>query len=374
MMRRTFTKHRSLLLAAALLCGGASTAQVTGGQYAFEFLRMSNSPHVTALGGLSVANPDNDISLALQNPALMRPGLHNELQLNYNSYYADIRVLNLQYGYYVPSINTSFAAGIQYLNYGSFTQTDQVGNINGDFKATDYALSLAASRSYQQHWRYGATVKFANSNLGVSTATAAAMDVGVNYYDTTTLWDIGVVAKNMGVMIDKYNDNIPGEPIPFDLQLGISKRFRHMPLRLFTTIHHLYEWDVRYNNPDDVAATNILGTTDSSKSEGSHFTDKLFRHFIFGAELTFGKRIVVTGSYNFLRRKELAIDNAPGITGFAFGVGINLNKFQVHYGRSYYHVTGAYNEIGITMNLNKLLTFGTEEKCSNWNKVYEDWQ
>lgn len=373
-MRERFTKVcRSVLLAAPLLSGTAATAQVTGGQYAFEYLRMSNSPHVTALGGLNVANPDNDISLALQNPALMRPGLHNQLQLNYNSYYADIRILNLQYGYYVPKINTAFAAGIQYLNYGSFTQTDNVGNVYGDFKASDYAINLAASRSYLQHWRYGATFKFANSHLGTYTATAAVADIGINYYDTTTLWDIGAVAKNMGVMIDKFNDQVPGEPVPFDLQIGVSKRFRHMPLRLFTIIHHLYEWDVRYSNPADVSASNLLGTTDSSKSEGSHFTDKLFRHFIFGAELTLGKRLVITGSYNFLRRTELAIETTPGITGFAFGAGLYLDKFQVHYARSYYHVAGAYNEIGITMNLNKILTFSTAEKCSNWNKVYEDW-
>jgi hypothetical protein len=320
-----------------------------------------------------VANPDNDISLALQNPALMRPGLHNELQLNYNSYYGDIRIMNLQYGYYVPKINTAFAAGVQYLNYGSFTQTDQIGNIYGDFKSTDYALSLAASRSYQDHWRYGATLKFADSKLGGFTATAAVMDVGVNYYDTTTLWDIGVVAKNMGVMVDKYNDNIPAEPVPFDLQLGVSKRFRHMPLRLFTTVHHLYEWDVRYDNPADVTASNILGATDTSKSGGSHFVDKFFRHFIFGGELTLGKRIVITASYNFLRRKELALETSPGITGFSFGAGLYLDKFQVHYARSYYYVSGAYNEIGITMCLNKLFAIGTSEKCSNWSKVYEDW-
>jgi hypothetical protein len=363
---------RTLLSAATLLVSQGATAQVTGGQYAFEFLRMSNSPHVSALGGISVANPDNDISLALQNPALMRPGLHNELQLNYNSYYADIRILNLQYGYYVPKINTAFAMGVQYLNYGTFTQTDNIGNIYGDVKATDYALSFAASRSYQQHWRYGATLKFANSTLAQFNATAAVMDVGINYYDTCSLWDIGAVAKNMGVMIDRYNDNIPAEPVPFDLQIGVSKRFRHMPLRLFTTIHHLYEWDVRYNNPADITASNILGTTDSSSQEGSHFVDKLFRHFIFGAELTLGKRIILTGSYNFMRRKELALDTQPGISGFAFGVGVNLSKFQVHYGRSYYNAVGAYNEIGFTMQLNKLFATGT---CDNsWNKVYEDWQ
>ncbi len=66
----------------------AGNAQVTGGDFAFQYLTMSNSAHVSALGGISVANPDNDIALALQNPAMMRPGMHNELELTYNDYYA----------------------------------------------------------------------------------------------------------------------------------------------------------------------------------------------------------------------------------------------------------------------------------------------
>jgi hypothetical protein len=360
-------------ICALLLLSKAATAQVVGGQYAFEFMRMSNSPHVSALGGLSVADPDNDISLALQNPAMMRPGLHNELQLNYNGYYADTRVTNLQYGYHAEKINTSFAFGLQYLNYGSFTQTDNIGNVTGTFSGTDYVLNLAASRAYGEHWRYGATIKMASSRLGAYTASAGAVDVGINYFDTASMWDIGVVAKNMGVMIDKYTDQNPTEPIPFDLQIGASKRFKHVPLRLFTTIHHLYEWDVRYDDPA-LSNTSVLGTTDSNAKSKSYFGDKLFRHFIFGAELTLGKRIVLTGSYNFLRRKELGLESTPGITGFAFGVGVNLTKFQVHYGRSYYYAGGAYNEIGLTLALSKLFGLGEAGEHINWNKTYEDWE
>ena len=349
-------------------------SQVTGGQYAFEYLRMSNSPHVTALGDISVANPDNDISLALQNPALMRPGLHNQLQVNYNAYYAGISVMNLQYGYHSEKINTSFLFGVQYLNYGAFTQTNAVGEEDGSFHANDYAITFGASRTYLEHWRYGADIKWAQSNLYTARASAAAMDVGVNYYDTASLLDFGMVAKNMGVMVKKYTADNPAEPIPFDLQLGVSKRFKHLPLRLFTTVHHLYEWDVRYDNPADATGNSLLGSSDTTKNNKTYFADKLFRHFIFGAEITLGKRILITGSYTFLHRKELALSTLPGLAGFAFGLGINLNKFQVHYGRDYYHIAGAYNEIGITMELNKLFGLGQFGEKHQWNTVYPDWE
>lgn len=357
----------------SLLCVRHAGAQVTGGQFAMEFLRLSTSPHTSALGGISVANPDNDISLVAQNPAMMRPGLHNQLSLNYNSFYGDINIMNLQYGYHVPGINTSFFGGVQYLNYGSFFETDNTGNINGDFHAVDYSVTVGASRTYLEHWRYGAAIKWAGSALYQSSATALLVDIGVNYFDTATLWDFGATAKNMGSMVKKYDKTNGAEPLPFDLQIGISKKFKHMPLRIFTTIHHLYEWDVRYDNPTDNISTNILGTTDSSKLNETHFADKLFRHFIFGAELALGKHLLITGSYNYLHRKELAISTKTGAAGFAFGVGIDLNKFQIHYARNYYHIAGAYNEIGLNFAMNKLLSIGKANGKKLWKAEYPDW-
>lgn len=373
------TRFRGLLLCSSVIAVTISgmpnkaLAQVTGGQFAFEFLRLANSPHVSAMGGLSVANPDDDIAFAAQNPSLMRRGLHNQLQLSNNWMYGGISSSNLQYGYHSQKINTSFIMGLQYIDYGKLTQTNTLGLEEGTFKAIDYAVTVGAARSYGQHWRYGTNLKFAHSALYTQRATAAMMDVGINYYDTSSLWDIGAVAKNMGVMLDKYTPENPAEPIPFDLQIGVSKRFKHVPLRLFTTLHHLYEWDIRYDNPAD-ATTSILGTVDSNQKQKSYFSDKLFRHFIFGAEITFGNRITVTGSYNCLRRKEMLLQSAGGVSGFAFGVGLKLNKFDVHYARSYYYVSGAYNELGINMRLNRLFGLGQAGEKIHWNDDQPDWQ
>lgn len=360
-------KKLSLALMLVLLCAGAK-AQVNGAQFAFEYLRLPNSPHISALGGMNVAHPGADISLALQNPSLMRPELHNQISLNYNNFYSGISNANLAYGYYVPKINTAFAVGVQYLNYGSFAQTDNVGNETGSFKAADFAVSLAASKQYKERWRYGATLKMAQSQLADVSATAVLADVGIAYEDTANFLTIGAVAKNMGVMVKQYT---PGknynEPLPFDLQLGISKRFKHLPLRLFTTIHHLYEWDVRYNNPDDKKNTSVFGSADTTVSKS--FSDNLFRHFIFGAELTIAKRLAATVAYNHMRRKEMALDDKKGSAGFSFGASLYLNKFQIHYARSFYSIAGAYNEFGLNIELNKFIGGST-----GWKTDYPGWE
>lgn len=351
-----------------------ATAQVTGGQRAMEFLRLPNSPHISALGGINVSNPDKDITLALQNPSLMRPGLHNNLGLNYNIYYSGISIANLQYGYHIPKIETSFLLGVQYLNYGNFTRTDNLGNQLGEFRANDYAVTIGASRQYLDKWRYGASLKYAQSTLYDKNAYAALADVGITYMDTASLVTIGAVAKNMGVMLKKYNPNNPGEPMPFDLQIGITKRFQYVPLRLIATLHHLYEWDIRYDNPADRENNNLFGNTDTSKKPKTYFTDKLFRHFIFGAEILIGKRILLSASYSHLHRSELVIKDKTGLAGFAFGVGVDLNKFQVHYARSHYHIAGAYNEIGINFALNKLVGIGKLGNKIHWSDTYPDWE
>lgn len=355
-----------------MFCGNAQ-AQVTGGQYAFEYLRLPNAPHISALGGINVANPDDDIAFAFQNPALMRPGLHNELGLNYNNFYSSVSIANLNYGYHAEKINTSFFAGVQYLNYGDFVHTDNIGNEYGSFHAAEYAITVGASKSYLERWRYGADLKFASSTLYDYSAKAVLCDVGINYIDTANLIDIGVVAKNMGVMVHTYNPGVH-EPLPFDLQIGISKQFKHMPLRLMATIHHLYEWDIRYDNPADITSTNLFGTADTGKKSSSgYFADKLFRHFIFGAELILGKRVTISASYNSLLRNELALKERTGLTGFSYGLGIHLNKFQIHFAHTNYHVAGGYNELGITMALNKIMGIGKVGEKINWNAVYPEW-
>ncbi len=359
----------------ALLAGGTlpAGAQVTGGQRAFEFLRLNQSAHASALGGINVTNPETDVAMAVQNPALMRAALHNQLALQYNNYYAGIRVMNLQYGYHSEKWNTSFFGGVQYLNYGDFTQTDAIGNNIGTFRGTDYALTLGASRAYGERFRYGAALKYAGSKYGGASAGALLTDVGIVYADTTHKITVGAVAKNIGFMTRRYNPGSSAEPLPFDLQIGFSKRLEKAPLRFTATAHHLYEWDIRYNNPADAASTNVLGTTDSSAGSKSYFSDKLFRHLIVGADIILGQRIVVTAAYNHLRRGELGLKDRGGLAGFSFGGSVNLNRFNVQYARSYYHLAGATNEFGLNINLAKTVGIGAATERLRWNKVYGDW-
>ncbi|HTO14264.1 MAG TPA: type IX secretion system protein PorQ [Edaphocola sp.] len=347
-------------------------SQIVGGTHAFEMLNVSNSAHVSALGGLTPAIPDQDVSLAWQNPALYRPGVHNQLSFNYNLFFADIKIMNLQYAYYVPKLKTTFGGGIQSINYGTFQAADIYGISLGEVQANDIAVSFSASRSYGERWRYGATLKYAHSVLADRTAGALLTDVGVVYHDTSNSITLGIVARNMGFMTKKYNPNNLAEPLPFDVNIGFTKELKNVPLKLFVVAHHLYQWDIRYNNPAD-KKNNIFFNDSVEVKDKNKFVDNMFRHLNFGTELILGKRLGVTLAYNHLRRGELSTLESKGMAGFSLGTSLYLNRLQVHYARSIMATAGAYNEFGLNLSLDKMFKVGKKTNTWHWNNNYPNW-
>lgn len=346
-------------------------AQVNGGEYIFEFLRLSRSPHVSALGGISVASPGGDVMLSTGNPALLRPDFHTQLGLNHNVYYAGTGISNLYYAHHAPGIQTTFGFGLQYLNYGNFTLTDPVGQIQGEAKGRDFAFQLSASRSYLNRWRYGATLQYARSLLVDQKASALMMDFGVAYADTISQWYLGAVVKNAGLQIKKYELQQGSQPLPIDLQIGLTKKFKKAPFTIMVVGHHLYRWDVRYDNPADQTDNQLfVGDSSNTVENKTYFADKLFRHLVFALDVNLGKRIEISAGYNHMRRAELALDEKKGMSGFAFGAGIYLNKFVIHYAQSHYHLAGAYHEFGLNFKLNQLFGFGPGGKKIHWGEKF----
>lgn len=81
--------------------------------------------------------------------------------------------------------------------------------------------------------------------------------------------------------------------------------------------HHLYKWDIRYDNPADQVDNTLLfndNTQDTKKK--TYFADKLFRHFVFALDLQLGKRLEISMGYNHLRRSELALTEKKGYQDF----------------------------------------------------------
>src|SRR5207245_947832 len=121
------------------------------------------------------------------------------------------------------------------------------GNIYGNFHPSDYVVQVSAAREYKERWNYGATLKFIHSNYGQYRSSAIAMDIGITYTDSANGLQAALVAKNMGGQIKRYTGTSSGD-LPFDLQLGISKRLAHAPIQFSATVFQVHRFNIRYND------------------------------------------------------------------------------------------------------------------------------
>jgi hypothetical protein len=336
-------------------------AQTLGGNAVFNFLKLPNTPQLTALGGINVSHPSADIGLVFNNPALLKPSMHTQMNAVFNSFYAGIQAYHLSLGYRNEPLQTNFAWGLHYFNYGAVTQTDASGNVMGQFRPVDWVMQVSASRSYLEKWNYGATLKFINSSYGQFRSNGIAIDVGVLYSDTANLFSASVVVKNMGAQLRKYAGTDPGD-LPFDLQVGLTKRLAKAPFSFSITAHHLHQFDIAYS---DTTFNNENGFENAGTKKFSF--DRLFRHFVIATTIHAGDRVEVQAGYNHLRRKELNIgDGGNGLNGFSLGIGVLFNKLHIRYARSHYQNNTAYNQLGLNMKLNEYFGLGKFGKKIGW--------
>jgi hypothetical protein len=323
------------------------------GGKAFQFLEITNSARVAALGGKVVTAFDDDLNFPFYNPSLLTSSMHNNLVLNYVDYFAGI---NYGYASYSRSYENigNFAAGIHYLNYGKFIGADEIGTITSEFRAADYALNLIYSRQLDSLFTIGINLKPIYSNLESYSSFALAIDAGITYHNLEKLFAASLVIRNLGTQITTYYPNGEREPLPFEILMGLSLKLKHAPFRFYIVAEHLETFDLTYKTEKD-KKEEIDPFTGREVSEDrlNIFLDKFMRHIILGTELNITDNFVLRFGYNYRRRQELKIDSKIGMVGFSWGVGIKIYKFHLSYARPNFHQAGAPNHFSVSMNLSE---------------------
>ena len=324
-----------------------SRAQTLGGNSVFNFLKLSNTPQLTALGGINISQQTEDIGLSFHNPALLRESMHTQTHVAFSSLSNAVRNYHLLTGYHSEKLKTNFALGVNFFNYGATTQTDPAGNILGEFRPADYVIQVSASRKYLERWHYGASLKFIYSSYGAYRSSGIAMDAGVTYTDTANLLQVALTLKNMGVQLKAY-DGTSKNDLPFDLQMGISKKLAKAPIQFSLTLHHLHQFNLRYDD------SSFNADNGYEQDNGKMIGDKIMRHIVLATQLFISDKIEISAGYNYLRRKELNTGNqGNGLNGFSFGVGVIVKKIQIRYARTYYQNNFTNNQIGISFAFNQ---------------------
>ena len=321
-----------------------------GGVGTFEFLNLTPSARITALGGYSSTLRDNDVNLGLLNPAALNDGTQGQVAINHNFHIADINHGYFAYGFGLDSLGINLAIGGQYVSYGEFIRADTRDNILGTFSAAEYALSISAAKLISDRLSVGTTFKLVRSDLDQFDSFGIAFDLGVQYLkpDKDVVWS--VLVRNIGVQLSRFSDR--SESLPTDIQIGYAKKLAHLPFRFLVTARDLQRWDIRESTrvEDDPI---FINQTVAEESGLQVFSNNLFRHLVFGGEFIIGQKeaLRLRFGYNHQRNQELQSNVFRSFGGFSFGVGIKLKNFRFDYGLGNYHLGGGVNHLSLIIDL-----------------------
>ncbi|MEZ5082480.1 MAG: type IX secretion system protein PorQ [Bacteroidales bacterium] len=319
-----------------------------GGDNTYAVLDLTPSPRIAAMGGDFLTINDNDILLTYDNPGLINANLHNDLGVSFVNYYSGINYGLASYARTFSNIG-SFVGSMKYINYGTFDGADATGTRTGNFYSSEIVPNIGWGRQLDSLFSIGANVKFIYASMESYTSYGLAVDVAGSYTSRDRSFTTSLILKNMGRQLKAYHSgNI--EPLPFEIQIGIAKRLKHLPFRYSVLYNHLEKWNLRYEDPNAQQVDPITGET-IGQSGFEEFADNFMRHLVFGGELLIGKNIIVRGGYNYQRRQEMKIESKPGTIGFSWGAEVRISKFHFSYARSTYHAAGSPNYIAVTTSL-----------------------
>lgn len=313
--------RRDLTFILCLLVSVLTVAQE--GKTVFNFLRLPHSAHATALGGENITSIEDDLTLAFQNPALLSNVADKSLSLTYTSYIEGSKVASAAFSRQAGE-RSSWAASVQYMDYGEITETDIANNELGKVSAKDMAFMGSYSYLLSERWSGGVTAKIIHGNYADYTSFAIGVDLGINYFKEESDFSASLVFKNLGGQIKAFDDK--HEKLPMNLQLGFTKRLAHAPIRLSATLDDLTHWESAYFNPD---------------GKDISFGDLLLNHLIVGIEVAPSNTFYLAAGYNFKRGNDLKVDGGSKWTGATLGGGLKLKRIKLGVAYANYHTAAS---------------------------------
>lgn len=294
------------------------------GNKAFPFLRFPASSHVNALGGHNISLVERDPSLAFHNPALLGAEMDGMLNLNYMNYIADINVGSAIYTKAYRE-QGSWGIGATFISYGTMKEMSPEHIHLGDFSGKDMSLNAFYSHELSEKWRGGLSFKMLYSSLADYTSFGIAVDAGLSYYDPEKELSYGIALKNIGAQLKTYDSD--RENLPWDIQLGVTKKMDHAPIRISVTAMHLNQWKFKY----------IDESMDEAELDDS-FLQTAAKHLVFGVDFIPSENFWLGVGFNPKVKSDMNLkDGGNGLGGFSVGAGLKISKFDLNASVARYH-------------------------------------
>jgi hypothetical protein len=310
----------ALVLTLAFLFMTYSPAESQNSTY--SFLRNDVSARSAAMAGSFVAMR-NDVNTIFYNPAGLATLTQSQASFGYFKHLLDINAGYVSYAQELSGVGM-VGFGVNYVNYGTFDETDALANKLGTFGAGDLALSVGFAGELEENLSYGVAGKFIYSSIADARSSAIAADFGILYViQGANPISMGASVLNLGTQLNPYIDT--RENLPLEIMIGATVKPEHLPLLLSVNVHRLN--DIQ----DDLI---------------SHF-----RAFSVGGEFTLSKELRFRFGFDNERRRDLKLGTSSGLAGFSFGGGLVLETLRFDYGYTSLGKIGSLNRVTVGMLL-----------------------
>ena len=153
--------------------------------------------------------------------------------------------------------------------------------------------------------------------------------------------------------LKNYTQGI-NEKMPIRLEAQFSQRLNHAPFRFNVLIHNLQQLNMRYIPRDGSGSNQSLDG--NSQDERISIGDNIMRHFTLGTEIILGDYTHIRVGYNHQMRRELSPVLRRGLTGFAWGFGVQLWNIHFNYASSAFFPGLNTNQFSAIFNLKSVYT------------------
>lgn len=318
----------------------SADAQVAG-LNDLPMLKRSSVARTSALGMRYLPLYTSDITVGLDNPSLLTSGMGSSAMLSYYNMFVGGNMGSLAYAHNFNHVGTMLF-GFHFNSFGKFEEYDEYENHVGDFYAADYALSVGWGMWLDSNFSIGTSFKPVLSQYAEYRAVALAFDVAGSFVTDNRRFAASVMANNIGAQIVTFDNSV--EKVPFELSAAVSYKLRKAPFRFFFAATELQKWNLRYNdklNPTSQTDPFTGEVTEEKPFVG--FMDNLMRHTVFGVELNLGTTLFARVGYSYRQTAEMRGADVLNMSGFSFGVGLHVKRFEFSYARSNYHYGQAPN-------------------------------
>ncbi len=286
----------------------------------FAFLRNDVSARAAALNG-SFVSMTSDPNVLFYNPASLVTISSPKVSLGYLKNLLDVNSGSLVFAQDVQGVG-NIGVGVDFVDYGTFTRTDQSQNDLGSFSASELALVAGYAMMLDEQSSVGGNIKYIHSSIAEYSSTALAVDLGFLYQVPSQNITIGGSILNLGRQLSEYGST--RELLPLDIVIGITKRPEHLPVMLNLNFHKL--------NEQRVKAFDRLTS------------------FTFGAEFLMSESVRLRFGYNNEQHRDLKLGTTAGLAGFSLGAGFILNEYLIDYAFNSYGKIGGLHRISLGMN------------------------